>query len=123
MLRQASQEWNRVPSLWVPLMGMTPSLAALDNVSTLKQKQWNRGEPGEDTPQMYSTIDGHLTPTAPVYEDMRTDTILNVTPEESLSDLPAAVGGMEEREMMTRQIQYQMLHPQLQMSQKLVQKW
>ena len=29
---------------------------------------------------------------------MRRDTTLNVTPEESLSDLPAAVGGMEERE-------------------------
>ena len=47
---------------------------------------------------MYSTIDGHLTPTAPVYEDMRTDTPLNVTPEESHDGLPAAVGGMEERE-------------------------
>ena len=52
-------------------MGMTPSLAALDDASTLKQKEWSRGEPGEDTPQMYSTIDGHLTPTAPVYEDMK----------------------------------------------------
>ena len=79
-------------------MGMTPSLAALDDASALKQKEWSRGEPGEDTPWMYSTIDGHLTPTAPVYEDMRTDTTLNVTPEESLGDLPAAVGGMEERE-------------------------
>ena len=76
---------------------MTPSLAALDNASILKPKDWSRGEPGEDTPWMYSTIDGHLTPTAPVYEDMRTDTTLNVTPEESLGDLPAAVGGMEER--------------------------
>ena len=47
---------------------------------------------------MYSTIDGHLTPTAPVYEYMRTDTTLNVTLEESLGNLPAAVGGMEERE-------------------------
>ena len=79
-------------------MGMTPSLAALDDASTLKQKEWSRGEPGEDTPWMYSTIDGHLTPTSPVYEDMRTDTTLNVTPEESLGDLPAAVGVMEERE-------------------------
>ena len=79
-------------------MGMTPSLAALDDASTLKQKEWSRGELGEDTPRMYSTIDGHLTPTAPVYEDMRTDTTLNVTPEESLGDLPAAVGGTEERE-------------------------
>ena len=31
-------------------MGMTPSLAALDDASTLKQKEWSRGEPGEDTP-------------------------------------------------------------------------
>ena len=77
---------------------MTPSLVALDDASTLKQKEWSRGELGEDTPWMYSTIDGHLTPTAPVYEDMRADTTLNVTPKESLGDLPAAVGGMEERE-------------------------
>ena len=77
---------------------MAPSLAALDDTSALKQKEWSRGKPGEDTPQMYSTIDGHLTPAAPVYEDMRTDKTLNVTPEESLDDLPAAVGGMEERE-------------------------
>ena len=48
---------------------------------------------------MYSTIDGNLTPTAPVYEDMRTDTTANVTPEEPLGDLPAAVGDMEERDI------------------------
>ena len=46
-------------------------------------------------PHMYSTIDGRLTPTAPAYEDMRTETPLNVTPEESLEDLSAAVGGTE----------------------------
>ena len=77
---------------------MTPSLDALDDASTLNQKEWSRGELGEDKPRMYSTLDGYLTPTAPVYEDMRTDTTLNVTPEESLGDLPAAVRGMEERE-------------------------
>ena len=49
-------------------------------------------------PLMYSSIDGHLTLTAPVYEDIRTDVTLNVTPEESLDDLPAAVEGIEERE-------------------------
>ena len=98
ILRQASQEHTRAPSSRVPLMGMTHSLAALDDASALKQKEWSRGEPGEDTPQMYSTIDGHLTPTAPVYEDMRTETPLNVTTEESHEGLPAAVGGMEERE-------------------------
>ena len=58
----------------------------------------SRGEPGEVTPWMYSTIDGHLTPTTPVYEDMRINTTLDVTPEESLHDLSAAVGGIEERE-------------------------
>ena len=83
ILRQASQERTKVPPLQVPSIGMTPSLAALDDASALKHKEWSRGEPGEDTPQMYSTIDGCLTPTAPVYGDMRTDPTLNVTPEES----------------------------------------
>ena len=69
---------------------------ALEDASALKWKEWNRGEPGEDTPHMYSTIDGKLTPTAPVYEDMRTETPLNVMPEESLGCLSAAMGGMEE---------------------------
>ena len=45
---------------------------------------------------MYSTIDGKLTPTAPVYEDMRTETPLHVTPEESLGGLSAAIGGIED---------------------------
>ena len=45
---------------------------------------------------MYSTIDGKLTPTAPVCEDMRTETPLNVMPEGSLGGLSAAMGGMEE---------------------------
>ena len=78
---------------------MTPSLATLDDAPALKQKEWSRGEPSEKTPQMYSTIDGHLTPTAPVYEDMRTDTTLDVTTEESPNDLPAVRGGIEERDI------------------------
>ena len=77
---------------------MTPSLAVLDDAPTLKQKEWSRGEPGEDTSRMFTTIGGHLTPTAPVYGDMRTDITLNVTTEEPLGDLSVAVGGMEERE-------------------------
>ena len=44
---------------------------------------------------MYSTMDGRLTPTAPVYEDMRTKTPLNVTSEGSMGGLSAAVGGIE----------------------------
>ena len=77
---------------------MTPSLAALDDASALKQKEWSRGEPGEDMPWLYSTIGGHLTLTTPMYDDVRTDSTLDVTPEGSLNDLPAAVGGIEERE-------------------------
>ena len=88
---------------------MTPSLVALEDASALKCKEWNRGEPSEDTPQMYSTIDGKLTPTAPVYENMRTETPLNVMPEESLGGLSAAIGGMEESNV----VQYPMSCPQL----------
>ena len=35
-------------------------------------------------------------PTLPRHDDMRMDSTLDVTPEGSLSDLPAAVGGVEE---------------------------
>ena len=38
----------------------------------------------------------HLTLTQPEHEDMRMDSTLNVTPEGSLNDLPAAVGGVGE---------------------------
>ena len=48
---------------------------------------------GEDIPQQYSTLCGHLTPTQPRHEDMRMDSTLNVTPEGSLSNIPAATGG------------------------------
>ena len=44
---------------------------------------------------MYSTREGRLTPTAPAYEDMRIETPLSVTPEESVEGLSAAVGGTE----------------------------
>ena len=47
-------------------------------------------------PWQYSTISGHLTLTPPRHEDMRMDSTLNVMPEGSLGDLPAAVGGVEE---------------------------
>ena len=30
--------------------GITPSLAALDDATSLKQREWIRSEPGEDTP-------------------------------------------------------------------------
>ena len=44
---------------------------------------------------MYSTRDGRLTPTAPTYEEMRIETSLSMTPEESSSGLSAAMGGTE----------------------------
>ena len=70
----------------------------------MKQKEWKRGEPGEDIPQQYSTISGHLTPTPSRHGDMRMDLTLNITPEGSLGDLPAAVGGIEETREGTQQI-------------------
>ena len=38
--------------------GITPSLAALDDATSLKQKEWIRSEPGEDIPCQYSSIEG-----------------------------------------------------------------
>ena len=64
----------------------------------MRWREWIRGEPGEDVPQQYSTISGHLTPTSPRPEDMRLDPSLNVLPEGSLGDLPTAVNTEEARE-------------------------
>ena len=72
---------------------ITPSLAALDDAQALMRKEWRRGEPGEDIPRQYPTICGHLTPTQPRHEDMQMESTLNVTPEGSLSDIPAATRG------------------------------
>ena len=55
ILRQASRERTKVPSSRVSSTAMTPSLVALEDASALKHKEWNRGESGGDTPQMYST--------------------------------------------------------------------
>ena len=81
-----------------PTSGTTPSLAALDNAQSLRWREWIRGEPGEDIPQQYSSISGHLTPTSPRHEDMRLDPSLNVTPEGSHGDLLTAVNTEEARE-------------------------
>ena len=71
--------------------GITPSLAALDDATTLKQREWIRSEPGEDTPHQYSSIDGRLTPHTPRSENMKLEPSLNVTPEGSLADIPTVV--------------------------------
>ena len=47
-------------------------------------------------PRQYFTTSGLLMLTPPRHEDMRMDSTLNVTPEGSLGDLPATVGGVEE---------------------------
>ena len=75
----------------------------LDDAPALKQKEWKRGEPGEDIPRQYSTINGHLTLTSPRHEDMRMDLNVNVTPEGSLGNLPLVVGGIEETREGTQQ--------------------
>ena len=87
-----------------PTLGITPSLAVLDNAQALRQKEWKRGEPGKDMPRQYSTISGHLMLTPPKHEDMKMDSTLNVTPEGSLGDLQATVGGNEESREGTHQI-------------------
>ena len=98
MFQQANKpiEQNSLLSTQEPTSGITPSLAVLDDVQALRRKEWKRGEPGKDMPRQYSTMSGHLTPSPPRHEDMRMDSTLNVTPEGSPSNIPAAVGGVEE---------------------------
>ena len=71
--------------------GMTPSMAALDDATSLKQREWIRSEPREDTLHQYSSIDGLLTPHTPKSEDMKLEPSLNVTSEGSLVDIPMVV--------------------------------
>ena len=71
ILRHTTDEQNKIPSSRVSATGLTPSLVALEDAATLKQKEWNRGDQEGDTPHRYPTVDDKLTPIAPVYEDMR----------------------------------------------------
>ena len=71
--------------------GVTPSLAALDDATSLKQREWIRSEPGEDIPCQYSSIEGRLTPNTPRSDSMRLEPSLNVTPEGSLTDIPTVI--------------------------------
>ena len=71
--------------------GITPSLAALDDATSLKQKEWIHSEPGEDIPCQYSSIEGCLTPNTPRSENMRIEPSLNVTPEGSLVEIPTVI--------------------------------
>ena len=49
-LRQAIDERKRASSPRVSVSELTPSLVALKEASTLKGKEWNRGEPHMETP-------------------------------------------------------------------------
>ena len=71
--------------------GITPSVAALDDATSLKQREWIHSEPGEDIPHQYSSIEGRLTPNTPRSKDMRLEPSLNVTPEGSLADIPTVI--------------------------------
>ena len=106
MLQQANKPIGQTSLLSTqePTSGITHSLATLDDVLALRRKDWKRGEPGKDMPRQYSTVSGHLMLIPPKHEDMRMDSTLDVTPEGSLSDLPAAVIGVEEAREGTHQV-------------------
>ena len=70
---------------------MTPSLAALDDAPSLKQREWIWREPGEEVPRQYTSIGGRLTPITPRGEGMRLEPSLNITPKGSLVDIPTKV--------------------------------
>ena len=71
--------------------GITPSLAALDDATSLKQREWTRSNQREDGPKQYTNIEGHLTPHTPRSEDMRLEQSLTITHEGPLITIPAAV--------------------------------
>ena len=71
--------------------GITPCLAALDDATSLKQREWFCSKPGEDIPHQYTSIKGCLTPSMPRGEDMRLEPSLNVKHEGSLTDIPTVV--------------------------------
>ena len=98
-LKQAIDERKRASSPRVSASELTPSLVALEDASTLKGKEWERDKPDIEKPHMFSTKEGRLTPTVPTYEDMRIETSLSITPEESLEDLSAAMGGIEDEQV------------------------
>ena len=98
MLQQANKPIGQTSLLSTqePTSGITPSLATLDDVQSLRRKEWKRGEPGEDMPRQYSTMSGHLMLTPPKCENMRMDSTLDVILEGSPGEIPAAVEGVEE---------------------------
>ena len=74
---------------------LTPSLVALDDAATLKRKEYEKDKLAREKPHVFSTKEGRLTPTVPVYEDMRTATPFHATTVESQEGLSVAEGGEE----------------------------
>ena len=99
---RVSDERKRVSSPKSSAPELTPSLAALEDASTLIEKEWNRGKSHVETPHRYSTREGRLTPITPAYEDIRTATPCHGTTVEAQEDIPATEGG-EESEKVTQQ--------------------
>ena len=60
------------------LTSFTPSLAALDDAPSLKQRECIQSEPREDVPHQYTSIEGCLTPNMPRGEDMRLELSVNM---------------------------------------------
>ena len=79
----------------VPASKLTPSLVALDDVAMLKRQESEKEKLAKEKPHVFSTKEGRLTPTEPVYEDMRTVTPFHVTTVESTEGLSVAEGGEE----------------------------
>ena len=77
----------------VPASELTPSLVALDDAAMLKRKESEKDKLAIEKPHVFSTKEGRLTPTVPVYEDMRTATPYQVTTVESQEGLSVAEGG------------------------------
>ena len=50
MLQQASKKQTSLLPTEEPTLEITPSLVLLDDAPALKQKEWKRGEAGEDIP-------------------------------------------------------------------------
>ena len=94
-LKQAIHEGRRASSSKDSASELTPSLVALEDASTLKGKEWERGKPDTEKPQIPPRKNGRLTPTVPTYEDIRMKTSLSVTPVDSLEDYSATVRGTE----------------------------
>ena len=58
LLQQANRQMGQVgiPSVQEPTSKITSSVAALDDAQALRRREWRRGEPSEDIPRQYSTV-------------------------------------------------------------------